>query len=146
MQKLNFPDANLKIKLVEGSMQIFDQVRKKYFILTPEEWVRQHVIYYLNRIKKYPISLMAVEKMIQYNHLKTRADIVVYNNRGKANMIVECKSPNVKITQDTFNQIAKYNYNVKVKLLFVTNGINHFCCNMDYTNNKIDFLAEIPSF
>ena len=146
MQKLNFPDANLKIKLVEGSMQVFDQVRKRYFILTPEEWVRQHVIYYLNRIKKYPISLMAVEKMIQYNHLKTRADIVVYNNRGKANMIVECKSPNVKITQDTFNQIAKYNYNVKVKLLFVTNGINHFCCNMDYTNNKIDFLAEIPSF
>ncbi|MGY8951373.1 MAG: type I restriction enzyme HsdR N-terminal domain-containing protein [Flavobacteriales bacterium] len=125
---------------------IFDVVRKKYLLLTPEEWVRQNFIHYLNKEKKYPLGLMGVEQMVKYNSLKTRADIVMYNTEGKANIIVECKAPDVKITQDTFNQIAKYNSQLKVKYLLVTNGMNHYCCKMDYESNRITFLEEIPSY
>ena len=146
MPQLNLPNADLKIKLVEGTTQVFDAVRKKYFILTPEEWVRQHFIYFLNAEKKYPLGLMGVEKLVKYNDMRTRADIVLYNNQGRPNMIVECKSPKVKITQDTFNQIAKYNSHLKVQYLVVTNGIKHYCCEIKYDTYKIKFLEEIPSF
>ena len=125
---------------------IFDVVRKKYLLLTPEEWVRQNFIHYLNKEKKYPLGLMGVEQMVKYNSLKTRADIVMYNTEGKANIIVECKAPDVKITQDTFNQIAKYNSQLKVKYLLVTNGINHYCCEMNYEKNEIVFLEEVPNY
>ena len=132
---------------IEGEKTyIFDLVRKKYLLLTPEEWVRQNFIHYLNKDKKYPLGLMGVEQMVKYNSLKTRADIVMYNTEGKANIIVECKAPDVKITQDTFNQIAKYNSQLKVKYLLVTNGMNHYCCKMDYESNRITFLEEIPSY
>ena len=125
---------------------IFDVVRKKYLLLTPEEWVRQNFIQYLNKVKKYPLGLMGVEQMVKYNSLKTRADIVMYNTEGKANIIVECKAPDVKITQDTFNQIAKYNSQLKVKYLLVTNGMNHYCCEMNYEKNEIVFLEEVPTY
>mgnify|MGYP002526915181 FL=1 len=140
------PNVALKTKSVEGTIQVFDVIRKKYFVLTPEEWVRQHFIHYLNNEKNYPMGLMGVEKMIKYNALKTRADIVLYTREGKAKMIVECKAPNIKITQDTFNQIAKYNFKLKVEYLVVTNGMQHFCCRMDYENNSISFLDDIPTF
>jgi len=146
MPHLNLPKVALKIKSVEGTIQVFGQVRKKYFVLTPEEWVRQHFIYYLNKEKNYPMGLMQVEKMIKYNSMQTRADIVLYNKEGKSNMIVECKAPEVKITQDTFNQIAKYNFQLKVDFLVVTNGIKHYCCQMDYEKNEITFLNDIPVF
>jgi len=131
---------------VEEKIHIFDEVRKKYLLLTPEEWVRQNFIHYLNKEKKYPLGLMGVEQMVKYNSLKTRADIVIYNLEGKPNVIVECKAPEVKITQDTFNQIAKYNSQLKVKYLIVTNGMKHFCCQMDYENNKIIFLEDVPAY
>ena len=134
------------MKSEEEKTYIFDVVRKKYLLLTPEEWVRQNFIHYLNKEKKYPLGLMGVEQMVKYNSLKTRADIVMYNTEGKANIIVECKAPDVKITQDTFNQIAKYNSQLKVKYLLVTNGMNHYCCKMDYESNRITFLEEIPSY
>ena len=146
MPQLNLPNAVLKTKLVEGTTQVFDAVRKKYLVLTPEEWVRQHFIHYLNSEKKYPLGLMGVEKMVKYNEQSTRADIVLYTAEGKPNMIVECKAPKVKITQDAFNQIAKYNCKLRVDFLVVTNGMQHFCCAMDYVNNKITFLEEIPNF
>ena len=146
MPQLNLPKVALKTKSVEGTIQVFDVIRKKYFVLTPEEWVRQHFIHYLNAEKNYPMGLMGVEKMVKYNALKTRADIVLYTTEGKAKMIVECKAPNVKITQDTFNQIAKYNFKLKVPFLVVTNGMQHFCCRMDYKNNSISFLDDIPIF
>ena len=132
--------------MVEEKTHIFDVVRKKYLLLTPEEWVRQNFIHYLNKEKKYPLGLMGVEQMVKYNSLKTRADIVIYNLEGKPNVIVECKAPEVKITQDTFNQIAKYNSQLKVKYLIVTNGMKHFCCQMDYENNKITFLEDVPAY
>ena len=146
LPKLNLPNAELKIKLVEETTQVFDEVRKKYFKLTPEEWVRQNFIHYLNKKKNYPFGLMGVEKMVKYNSLKTRPDIVIYNREGIPSVIVECKAPNVKIIQDAFNQIAKYNYKLRVKYLVVTNGLQHFCCEMDYENNKITFLEEIPEY
>ena len=144
--QLNLPDTVLKTKLVEGITQVFDVVRKKYFKLTPEEWVRQNFIHYLNIEKNYPMGLMRVEKMIKYNNLQTRADIILYNKEGNPTMIVECKAPNVKITQEAFNQIAKYNFKLQVPLLVVTNGIQHFCCKMDYKTSEIKFLEEIPSY
>ena len=146
MPQLNLPKVALKTKSVEGTIQVFDVIRKKYFVLTPEEWVRQHFIHYLNTEKNYPMGLMGVEKMVKYNALKTRADIVLYTTEGKAKMIVECKAPNVKITQDTFNQIAKYNFKLKVEYLVVTNGLQHFCCKMDYEKNINCFLEEVPAF
>ena len=144
--KLNLPNIVLKTKLVDGTTQVFDVVRKKYFKLTAEEWVRQHFIYYLNSDKNYPFGLMRVEKMIKYNDLKTRADIVLYNTKGIPNMIVECKAPNMKITQDTFDQVARYNFKLKVKYLVVTNGLQHFCCEMNYKKNQISFLEGVPYF
>ena len=146
MPQLNLPFAALKTKSVEGTIQVFGQVRKKYFVLTHEEWVRQHFIHYLNKEKGYPLGLMGVEKMIKYNQLQTRADIVLYNGDGKPTMIVECKAPNIKITQDAFHQIAKYNFQLRVKYLIVTNGLKHFCCQMDYENNKITFSVGIPEY
>ena len=146
LPKLNLPNVVLKTKLVEATTQVFDVVRKKYFKLTAEEWVRQHFIHYLNKDKNYPFGLMGVEQMIKYNNLKTRADIVLYNIDGIPNMIVECKAPNMNITQDTFDQIARYNFKLRVKYLVVTNGLQHFCCEMDYKKNQIDFLEEIPEF
>ena len=146
LPQLNLPNAVLKTKLVEGTTQVFDVVRKKYFKLTPEEWVRQNFIHYLNIEKNYPMGLMGVEKMIKYNNLQTRADIILYNKEGNPTMIVECKAPNVKITQDAFNQIAKYNFKLQVPFLVVTNGIQHFCCQMDYEMNKIKFLEGIPTY
>ena len=146
MPQLNLSNAVLKTKLVKGTTQVFDAVRKKYLVLTPEEWVRQHFIHYLNSEKKYPLGLMGVEQMVKYNEQSTRADIVLYTNEGKPNMIVECKAPKVKITQDAFNQIAKYNFKLRVDFLVVTNGMQHFCCAMDYENNKITFLKEVPGY
>ena len=146
MFQLNLPKIDIKTKVVEDTTQVFDVVRKKYLVLTHEEWVRQHFIHYLNISKGYPLGLMGVEKMIKYNHMKTRADIVLYNQQGSPLMIVECKAPDVKLTQEAFNQIAKYNSRLRVPLLVVTNGIQHFCCHVNYKDNKISFLDEIPDF
>ena len=146
LPKLNLPSADLKIKLVGESMQVFDQVRKKYFILTPEEWVRQNFIVYLNIHKGYPLGLMKVEKKLLYNGMLNRADIILYNTNGEPNMIVECKSPEVNVNQQTFNQVSRYNSQLKVKFLVVTNGLKHFCCKINYNFNKIEFLNKIPFY
>ena len=115
MPQLNLPNAGLKIKLVKGTTQVFDAVRKKYLILTPEEWVRQHFIYFLNVEKNYPLGLMGVEKLVKYNDMRTRADIVLYTTQGRPNMIVECKAPKVKITQDTFKRIVNFFINLSFR-------------------------------
>lgn len=143
---LSLPIYKLKLKEIGEKTHIFDEVRKKYLTLTPEEWVRQNFIQYLNKEKNYPLGLMGVEKMIKYNNLKARADIVIYNSHANPYIIVECKAPGVRITQDTFHQIAKYNSQLKVKHLIVTNGMKHYCCEMDYENNKITFLEDVPVY
>jgi len=127
-------------------MLIFDNLRKKYLVLTPEEWVRQHFIWFLVDEKKYPTSLIAVEKQLTINTRKKRTDILVFDARGNHNIIVECKAPSVKITQDTFDQIARYNLKLKANYLIVTNGLDHFYCKMDFKNETYIFLKDIPPY
>ena len=146
MQDLNFPKFPYRIKNTENNISIFDIIRKKYVILQPEEWVRQHCLHYLIEEKKYPKSLINVEKELKFNQLKKRYDIVVFNSDGNVHLVVECKAPNININQDTFDQIARYNLVLNATYLMVTNGINHYYCQMDYNNKTYNFLKEIPSY
>lgn len=146
MQALNLPNYELTLKQEGERTLIFDINRKKFVVLTPEEWVRQHFFHYLINEKKFPASLIAIEKSLKYNTLRKRADIVAYNKQGAAHLIVECKAPEVKITQDVFDQIARYNMTFKVKYLVVTNGLQHFCCEMNYEKNTITYLPDVPFF
>jgi hypothetical protein len=146
MQKLHFPTYNFRFKNSKNKVSIFDVIRKKFIILTPEEWVRQHVIHFLIAEKKYPKSLINVEKILKVNGLDKRYDIVIFNTDGSIYILVECKSPKIKITQATFDQIARYNLSMKAEYLMVTNGLNHYFCNMDFENEKYEFLREIPDY
>ena len=146
MQALNLPPYQFKLKQQGIRTQIFDAVRKKYVVLTPEEWVRQNFLQFLIQDKKFPASLIAVEAGLKYNQLKKRMDVLVYDKNGAPYLMVECKAPDVKITQAAFDQIASYNMVFKVKYLVVTNGINHFCCMMDYTSNTYSYLENVPIF
>ena len=146
MQKLNLPTYNFKLKSSENKTLIFDKFRKKYLVLTPEEWVRQHFIHFLVDEKKYPTTLIAIEKQLTINNRKKRTDILVFNNEGNHDIIVECKAPSIKITQDTFDQIARYNLKLKANYLIVTNGLEHFYCKMDFVNENYVFLKEIPDY
>ncbi len=146
MQKLNFQSYNFRFKNSENKVSIFDVIRKKFIILTPEEWVRQHVIHFLIEEKKYPKSLINVEKILKVNGLDKRYDIVVFNNDGSIYILVECKSPKVRISQHTFDQIARYNLSMKADFLMVTNGLNHYFCKMDLENEKYTFLKETPDY
>lgn len=127
-------------------MRIFDEVRKKYVALTPEEWVRQHFIMYLINQKQVPAGLIILEKKLIMNKMSRRPDILIHNRQGEAVMIVECKAPEVNITQDTFDQVARYNSVLSVQYLVVTNGLQHFCCQMDYKGNTYRFLEDIPEY
>ncbi|WP_196893130.1 type I restriction enzyme HsdR N-terminal domain-containing protein [Aureivirga marina] len=144
MQQLNLPTYQFKIKSKENKQFIFDSVRKKYVILTPEEWVRQHVMQFLIQFKKYPASLTAVEKELKLHTRKKRTDIVIYNTNATPEIIVECKRPTVQITQATFDQIARYNMALNAKYLMITNGINHYFCSMDTENETYTFLRDLP--
>lgn len=146
MQKLNFPTFTFRFKNSENKVAIFDEIRKKFIILTPEEWVRQHVTQYLLQEKKYPKSYINVEKLIKINDLTKRYDLVVFQPDGTLFLLVECKAPEVKITQQTFDQIARYNLTLKAKYLMVTNGLNHYFCEMDFENEKYVFLEQLPDF
>ena len=144
MQKLNFPEYHFRFKSKENKRLIFDEIRKKFIILTPEEWVRQHVIHYLVKDKKYPASHLSVEKQLKLHDTVKRYDIVVYNRDGGIELIVECKAPNIKISQDTFDQIARYNFVLRANLLMVTNGVEHYFCKMDFEAEKYEFIKELP--
>lgn len=144
MQKLNFPSYSFRLKSSENKTLIFDIVRKKYVALTPEEWVRQHCIHFLHFEKKYPISLMAVEKQVKIHSLTRRTDIVLYRNDGKPYIIVECKAPSVEISQSTFDQIARYNLELEAQLLMVTNGLSNYYCIMNHKKQSYQFLSELP--
>lgn len=146
MHKLNLPLCQFRFQNKDGNVEIFDVVRKKFVVLTPEEWVRQHFIHYLINQKGFPPSLMQLEKPLNYNQLEKRSDIVVYDKAANPAVMVECKSPQISITQDTFDQIARYNFSLKVRYLIVTNGINHFCCKMDYETSSYSFIPQIPLY
>jgi len=146
MQQLNFPIYNFRFKNSENKVSIFDEIRKKFIILTPEEWVRQHVVHYLMNEKKYPKSLINVEKVLTVNGLRKRYDVVVFNSDGSIHILVECKAPEVRISQATFDQIARYNMTMKARFLKVTNGLSHYYCQMDFKNEKYEFLTGLPDY
>ena len=143
MLQLNFPNYTFKIKNIENEDYIFDEIRKKYIKLTKEEWVRQNCINFLVKEKKFPQILINLEKTLKINKLSKRYDIVVYNSDGSIKLLVECKSPEIKITQKTFDQIAIYNMSLKAELLMITNGINHYYCKIDYKNQCYKFINDI---
>jgi hypothetical protein len=146
MKQLQFPTYSFRFKNSENKVAIFDEIRKKFIIITPEEWVRQHVVQFLLQDKKYPKSHINVEKLLKINGLIKRYDVVVYKPDGNITILVECKAPEVKISQSTFDQIARYNMTLKAEYLMVTNGLNHYFCKMDYENEKYDFLSELPEY
>ena len=146
MQKLNFPTYSFRFKNSENKVSIFDEIRKKFILLTPEEWVRQHVVQFLLQDKKYPKSYINVEKLIKINDLSKRYDVVVFQPNGEIFLLIECNAPEVPISQQTFDQIARYNLVLKAKYLMVTNGLNHYFCQMDFENEKYVFLKELPIY
>ncbi len=146
MQQLNFPAFDFRFKSSENKTAVFDRIRKKFVILTPEEWVRQHVVSYLIDHKNYPLSLINVEKALSVNGLLKRYDVVVYASDGSISLLVECKAPEVKITQQVFDQIARYNLSLDAKLLMVTNGLQHYYCTLDYVAESYNFLRDLPCY
>ena len=146
MQKLNFPVYNFKYKNTENKPYIFDIIRKGFYSLTPEEWVRQHMIHYLIQEKKYSPQLIAIEKQLNINGLKRRFDIVVFNKKLQPHILIECKAPTVLISQKTFDQANQYNWLLKAPFLILTNGLKHYICKIDFEQNKYQFLTEIPEF
>lgn len=146
MQQLNFPKFSFRFKNSENKVSIFDTVRKKFIVLQPEEWVRQHCVQYLITVKNYPHALINVEKELTINKLKKRYDIVVFNPQGDVHIIVECKAPQIRIDQNTFDQIARYNLILKANYLMVTNGLEHYFCQMDFEAESYVFLKDIPNY
>lgn len=146
MDKLNLPEYAFRTKTDEGKPYIFDSIRKKFVVLTPEEWVRQNFIQYLKKEKKYPETLMAVEKQVMVNKKQRRFDLLVYLRNGQPHLIAEFKAPSVKITQDAFDQVVRYNMALRVERVVVSNGLQHFACEIDYVKNTYSYLKEIPEF
>lgn len=146
MQALNLPPYQPKVKCNENNRLIFDFIRKKYIVLTPEEWVRQHILHFLVHIKQYPISLIAVERQFTINGLSKRFDILIFNKMGKPTIVIECKAPNVKITQNSFDQTARYNLKLNANYIMITNGLQHYFCKIDDKNNQYIFLEDLPKY
>lgn len=144
MLSLNLPIYDTKIATRNGKNVIFDIIRRRYVALTPEEWVRQHFVHFLITYKKYPFALMANEVLLNLNGMKKRCDTVLYNKDLSPKMIIEYKAPHVEVTQKVFTQISNYNLVLKVDYLIVSNGIDHYCCKMDYEHQSYTFLKDIP--
>ena len=138
---LNLPAADLKMK----DDTIWDELRKKYYKCTPEEWVRQNFIQYLIHHKNYPKGRLVSEYTVDYNGMKKRCDIALFNDRLGVDVIVECKAPDIKLNEDTFYQIAKYTSVLQAPILILTNGVNHYCAFVDLAKTELRFLKEIPN-
>ncbi|MFS2188338.1 type I restriction enzyme HsdR N-terminal domain-containing protein [Mucilaginibacter sp. Mucisp84] len=146
LQPLNLPPYPFKISDDNGTLTLFDEIRKKTIIITPEEWVRQHFVQYLIKQKNYPRSLIKLEGGLKLNTLQKRTDIVVFNPAGQRILMVECKAPSVTIDQKTFDQIARYNMVHKVSLLAVSNGLQHYYCTIDHEKCTYQFIQELPGY
>ena len=144
MVNLNLPTYDFRYRTSGQSKEIFDAIRKKFVMLTPEEWVRQNFIMYLREELKYPSGLISVEKGLTLNGLKKRTDIVVHNQQGSPWMIVECKAPGITLTENTFYQSSAYHLRLKVKYLVVTNGLLHFCSKSE--NGEFVLLNHFPDY
>ncbi len=149
LPRLNFPDYDFKLQRTTDELQrlqIFDIIRKKYVRLTPEEWVRQHLIQFLVNERKFPQSLLSVEKKLLINGLEKRTDLVVYSNSLQPLMLAECKAPEVTINQAVFDQAARYNLTLNVSYFLLSNGLETFTCRIDHLNKRYDFLQEVPYY
>lgn len=146
MWQLNLPAYNFRIIKKNEKPFIFDDLRKKFVALTPEEWVRQHFIRFLINVKHYPASLIAIEKQLVINGLKKRCDAVVYSRNAEPLMIIEFKAITVSIAQQTFDQAAVYNSKLKVDYFIISNGLKHYCCRLDKNVLQYNFLDDIPDF
>jgi len=146
LQPLALPPYPFKLTDQNGQLFIFDELRKKQIMLTPEEWVRQHFVQYLIMVKGYPKSLIKLEGGLRLHGMQKRSDIVVYNTQGQKILMVECKAPDVVIDQKVFDQIARYNITHRIKLLAVTNGLQHYYCSIDFENSKYSFLEQLPDY
>lgn len=146
MEALNLPAFAYKIKKTEDKAWIFDLIRKKYLVLTPEEWVRQHFINYLIQHLCYPKGLIVPERGTTYNTIAKRTDICVYNTAGKVQLLVECKASSVKISAATIQQATTYNQKIKAKYVVLTNGLEHYCWQIDFENSTTLALPAIPAF
>lgn len=146
MLALNLPKFEVKVSVQNGKPVIFDRLRRKYVIITPEEWVRQHFINFLLSEKQYPENLVVNEIGIKLNNTQKRCDTVVYDSLLTPLVIIEYKAPSVEITMHVFDQIVRYNMVLKAKYLIVSNGLQHFCCKINYEKGDYSFLEEIPTY
>lgn len=146
MTELNLPPFRYQLQQQAGRTTIFDTIRKKYVVLTPEEWVRQHFINYLIHHLRYPKALVSVESGLRYNHTLRRSDIVVYTREGTPFMVIECKAPSVVLSAAVFEQIAVYNQSLQAHYMTVTNGQDHYCCRMDYKAGSYAFTDSLPEY
>ena len=146
MKTLNLPTYSFKIKSVGDNDYIFDKLRKKYIRLTPEEWVRQNIISFLENERGFPVFRIVQEKSMKVHNLRKRADILVYSSLSDPLLLAECKAPEIRINSDTFLQAAVYNYHFRVKYLLITNGIKHYCCYVDFSTGEISYLKDIPYY
>jgi len=146
MEKLNFPEFDFSFKSKENKNFIFDPIRKKWLVLTPEEWVRQHCIQFLLKIKNVPLGFIQVEKKLNVNNTEKRYDLVVFKPDMSIMVLIECKAPQVNLTQKTFDQIARYNTVLKSDYLVLTNGLIHFFYKMDFKKGQYLFLPDLPTY
>jgi hypothetical protein len=143
---LHLPPYPFKITDQNGQLTLFDLIRKRNIVITPEEWVRQHYVQYLINQKHYPKTLIKLECGHKLHGMAKRSDIVVYNSAGEKILLVECKAPTVPIDQKVFEQVARYNMVHKVKLLAVTNGLQHYYCRIDFEKRDYKFIEELPGY
>jgi len=146
LQPLNLPPYPFKISDDGGRLTLFDPIRKKEILITPEEWVRQHFVQYLINQKKYPKTLIKLEGGHRLHGMAKRTDIVVYNHAGDKILLVECKAPAITIDQKTFDQVAHYNMIHRVQLLAVTNGLQHYYCSINFEEQQYKFMEELPVY
>lgn len=146
MQTLNFPPASFKIIKEDGRLKIFDSIRKKYLILTPEEWVRQNIIRFLIDHRSFPKGLLKLETGVKYYQKTGRTDALFVNRNGNPVVLIECKAPEVEVSQQTLDQVSRYNSSIKAPYIILTNGIKHFFMKVDFLESKLITLTEIPSY
>jgi type I site-specific restriction-modification system R (restriction) subunit len=146
MEPLNLPTYLFRIKEHHGKKYIFDEIRRRFVLLTPEEWVRQHTVNFLVKGKNFPMQLISVEKGFKLNRNRQRYDLLVYDRKGKPLMIIECKAPGVEINQQVFDQAGRYNHKHKAGYMLITNGMKHYCCFIDVASRQFSFLKDIPDF
>ncbi len=146
MEPLNLPTYSFRLKEEKGKKYIFDEIRRRFVLLTPEEWVRQHMVNYLVTEKHFPRLLISVEKGFSQNRNRQRYDLLVYNKSGHPIMIIECKAPGMEINQQVFDQAGRYNNRHKASYMLITNGVKHYCCLINITSRNYSFLPEVPDF